>query len=76
MVRHLNAAVDEVRRITWRQLSGPDKSRFKRTRWLWLRDPANLEPKQKRQLSALCRRNAPIVCCANLPEEPQAAAND
>lgn len=71
MVRHLNAAVDEVRRLTWRKLSGPDKSRFKRTRWLWLRDPSNLEPKQKRQLSALCRRNAPIVRAYYLKEDFQ-----
>lgn len=71
MVRHLNAAVDEVRRITWRRLSGPDRTRFKRTRWLWLSNPWNLEPEQKRQLSALCRRNAPIVRAYYLKEDFQ-----
>jgi len=32
VVQHLNHAVDEVRRQTWRALSGPARAEFKRTR--------------------------------------------
>ncbi len=53
--------MDEVRRQTWRQLPAPEKQAFKQTRWLWLKNPWNLEPKERRRLSALCRKNQPIV---------------
>lgn len=61
VVRHLNRAVDEVRRRAWRQLHGEEKIAFKRTRWLWLKNPWNLRTEEKRRLSALCRKNSPIV---------------
>jgi transposase len=44
VVQHLNRAVDEVRRDTWRKLSGLAKVAFKRTRGLWLKNPWNLKP--------------------------------
>jgi len=61
IVQHLNRAVDDVRRQTWRQLRGEEKTAFKRTRWLWLKNPWNLKTDEKRRLSALCRKNSPIV---------------
>ena len=39
VVQHLHRAVDQVRRDTWRTLSGLAKVAFKRTRWLWLKNP-------------------------------------
>lgn len=68
VVQHLNAAVDTVRREIWRQLPAEEKSAFKNTRWLWLSNPWNLRPEQKRRLSALCRRNSPIVRAYYLKE--------
>lgn len=71
LVQHLNRAVDEVRRQSWRQLSGQEKTAFKRTRWLWLKNPWNLKPEQKRRLSQLCRKNQPIVRAYYLKEASQ-----
>jgi transposase len=61
VVQHLNRAVDDVRRQCWREMTGQEKSAFKRTRWLWLKNPWNLLRREKRRLSALCRKNLPIV---------------
>lgn len=61
VVQHLNRAVDDVRRQCWREMTGEEKSAFKRTRWLWLKNPWNLLRKEKRRLSALCRKNLPVV---------------
>jgi transposase len=68
IVQHLNHAVDEVRRATWRKLTGEEKSAFKRTRWLWLKNPWRLERSEKRRLSELCKRNLPIVRAYYLKE--------
>ncbi len=68
VVQHLNRAVDEVRRQTWRQLPVTEKQAFKQTRWLWLKNPWNLQPKERRTLSALCRKNQPIVKAYYLKE--------
>lgn len=68
VVQHLNRAVDEVRRQCWRELNGMEKSAFKRTRWLWLKNPWNLQPRERRRLSALCRKNQPIVRAYYLKE--------
>lgn len=68
VVQHLNRAVDEVRRQTWRQLPRPEKQAFKQTRWLWLKNPWNLQGKEQRRLSALCRKNQPIVRAYYLKE--------
>ena len=62
VVQHLNRAVDDVRRETWRKLQGDEKAAFKQTRWLWLKNPWNLRSEEKKRLSALCgRTNQPIV---------------
>lgn len=68
IVQHLNRAVDQVRRETWRRLSGEEKSAFKRTRWLWLKNPWNLRHEEEQRLSALCQRNQPIVRAYYLKE--------
>jgi transposase len=68
VVQHLNKAVDEVRRQCWRRLSGEAKGAFKKTRWLWLKNPWNLKEEEKRRLSALCRTNQPIVRAYYLKE--------
>jgi transposase len=62
VVQHLNRAVDDVRRQTWRTLSAESKGAFRRTRWLWLKNPWNLKRVEERRLSFLCRlTNQPIV---------------
>jgi len=68
VVHHLSRAVDEVRRQTWRELRGDERNAFKRTRWLWLKNPWNLRSKERRRLSALCQRNQPIVRAYYLKE--------
>jgi len=68
VVQHLNRAVDDVRRQSWRKLTGSEKSAFKRTRWLWLKNPWNLENDERRRLSVLCRKNLPIVRAYYLKE--------
>lgn len=59
--QHLSRAVDDVRRQTWRQMAGREKAEFKRTRFLWLTNPANLARQERTRLSALLRLNSPIV---------------
>lgn len=61
ITQHLNRAVDEVRRQTWRQMAGREKVEFKRTRFLWLSNPENLRREERTRLSGLLRLNSPIV---------------
>jgi transposase len=61
VVRHLNAAVDEVRRSLVRKLAGPTRALIKGTRFVLLKNPWNLTPKQKRSLSSLVRSNHPLA---------------
>lgn len=67
--QHLSRAVDEVRRHTWRQMEGREKAEFKRTRFLWLTNPENLQRKERTRLSALLRLNSPIVKAYLLKED-------
>jgi len=68
VIQHLNRAVDDVRRQTWRQLRGEERIAFKKTRWLWLKNPWNLRSAERRRLSALCKINQPIVRAYYLKE--------
>jgi transposase len=52
-------------------MSGRERPAFKRTRFLWLKNPWNLELTQRRRLSALCRLNLPIVRADLLKDEFQ-----
>jgi transposase len=61
IVKHLNAAVDAARRELWRQLTAKERTTFKGTRWLLLKNPWNLKDNQKERLSTLVRWNAPLV---------------
>ena len=61
IVKHLNEAVDEVRRSEMRRLVGKEKAEFKSTRWLLLKNPCNLTTDQQERLSTLVRLNLPIV---------------
>jgi transposase len=60
LTQYLSRAVDEVRRQTWRQLAGRQKAEFKQTRFLWLKNPANLRREERTRLSALLRIDSPI----------------
>lgn len=69
VTQHLNRAVDDVRRQTWRQMQGREKAEFKRTRFLWLTNPENLQRDERTRLSALLRLNSPIVKAYLLKED-------
>jgi transposase len=71
VVRHLNEAVDEVRRSLVRKLSGPTKALVKGTRFILLKNPWNLTPKQRRALQALVRSNSPLSRAYYLKEDFQ-----
>jgi transposase len=61
IVKHLNEAVDAVRRELWRRLASKQRVTVKGTRWLLLKNPWNLNPDQKERLSTLVRWNTPLV---------------
>ena len=67
--QYLSRAVDDVRRQTWRRMTGRDKAEFKRTRFLWLTNPENLRREERTRLSALLRLNSPIVKAYLLKED-------
>lgn len=71
VVRHLNAAVDEVRRSLVRKLKGPSKALVKGTRFVRLKNPWNLTPKQKRSLREQVRTNSPLSWAWYLKEDFQ-----
>ncbi len=71
VVKHLNKAVDEVRRALVRKLSGPQKDLIKGTRFVLLKNPWNHTPKQKRALHALVRSNSPLSRAWYLKEDFQ-----
>jgi len=68
IVKHLNEAVDEVRRAEMQRLTKKEKVIFKRSRWLLLKNPWNLNGDQKERLSTLVRWNTPIVRAYYLKE--------
>jgi transposase len=71
VVKHLNEAVDTVRRELWRQLTSKEKVEVKGTRWLLLKNPWNLTNDQKERLSTLVRWNSPLVRAWYLKESFQ-----
>ncbi len=71
VVRHLNEAVDEVRRSMVRKLSGATRALVKGTRFVLLKNPWNLTPKQKASLSSLVRSNHPLSRAWYLKEDFQ-----
>lgn len=71
LVRHLNHALDLVRRREVRRLCGQQKVAIKKTRFLLLKNPWNLKPAEKNRLSLLVRWNMPIVRAYYLKESFQ-----
>jgi len=71
IVKHLNEAVDEVRRNLMRTLRGHARASFKGTRWLLLKNPWNLTAHQSERLSTLVRWNSPLVRAWYLKESFQ-----
>jgi transposase len=71
IVKHLNDAVEQVRRREMRRLSQKEKVPFQRSRWLWLKNPWNLSNDQKERLSTLVQWNTPIVRACYLKESFQ-----
>ncbi len=71
LVRHLNEAVDEVRRSLVRKLKDRFRALVKGTRFVLLKNPWNLTPKQKQQLNALVRSNSPLSRAWYLKEDFQ-----
>lgn len=69
LTRYATDAVDTVRRQMWRQLAEAEQPDFKRTRFLWLKNPENLAREERTRLSALLRLNAPIVKAYLLKED-------
>lgn len=61
LIRHLNTAVDQVRRDMVRELEGAERRAIKGTRYLWLSNPWNLSDTRRTKLSELLRLNLPIV---------------
>jgi transposase len=57
IVQHLMKAVDEVRREEARSLRETNPELLKRTRYIWLKNPWNLTPKQKQRLGYLEKLN-------------------
>lgn len=60
IVAHLNKAVDEVRREEARELKKSNTNVLKGTRYIWLKNPANLTENQKVTLSELEKMNLKI----------------
>ncbi len=75
IVKHLNEAVDAVRRDLWRQLTSKQRASFKGTRWLLLKNPWNLNGNQKDRLSTLLRWNTPVVPASWPPSRFKYIAN-
>jgi transposase len=71
IVKHLNEAVDAVRRELWRQLTTKQRADFKGTRWLLLKNPWNLSAAPNERLSTLVRWNTPLVRALYLKESFQ-----
>jgi len=71
LVRHLNKAVDEVRRSLVRKLHSPLRAQIKGTRFVLLKNPWNLAPSQRQQLNALVRQNSPLSRAWYLKEDFQ-----
>lgn len=61
IVQHLNRALDEIRREEVRRLKWDETVDLKKTRYILLKNPWNLNPKEKRRLSHLVKLNLRVV---------------
>jgi transposase len=71
LVRHLTGAVDDVRRSLVRKLKDPFRALIKGTRFVLLKNPWSLTPRQKQQLNTLVRQNSPLSRAWYLKEDFQ-----
>lgn len=60
LVRHLLQAVDQVRKMEARAMKAKEPELLKGTKYLWLKNPWNLTPNQKRQLGYLQKLNLKV----------------
>jgi transposase len=60
LIRHLNQAVDEVRREEAQELKKSNPELLRKTRYLWLKNPENLTDKQRARLGYLEKLNLKI----------------
>ena len=60
IVRHLMEAVDQVRRNEIHEKGREHKELMKNSRYIWLKNPWNLTPKQEARLSSLEKMNLKI----------------
>jgi len=56
IAKHLNDAVNEVRKTEARQLKTADPELLKATRYIWLKNPGNLTDRQRLRLAELEKR--------------------
>lgn len=61
VVKHLNEAIDKVRREEYRSLPPEKRKDLKRSRYLLLKNPWNLKPKEERRLGELLKKNNKVV---------------
>jgi len=61
VVRHLNEAIDEIRRKVMAQEKAPWVALLKGTKYLWITNPWNLRQDKRLQLQALLKLNLPLV---------------
>ena len=61
VIKHLNAALDEVRREEYRALPPAERQALKRTRYLLLKNPWNLTPSERRRFGRLMKTNHQVV---------------
>jgi len=60
LIKHLLDAVDKVRKEEARKLEEEGENPLKNTKYIWLKNPWNLTPKQKQQLGYLHKLNLKI----------------
>ena len=60
IIRHLLNVVDEVRRQEAHELRKTEPALLKRTRYIWLKNPGNLTPKQRQRFGYLSQLNLKI----------------
>jgi transposase len=66
--KHLNEAVDEVRRSEHRQLCAEAQDRLTGTKYLWLRNPENWSPVQQTLFAGLCHSGFKVAKAWQLKE--------
>ncbi len=71
LVRHLNHALDLVRRQLWRQAGGLVRGLIKGTRYLLLKNPWNQTRKDRERLRDLVDLNSPLIRAYLLKEDFQ-----